>query len=53
MGIAVIATGSAWLSTLAGLSANAGATTTSAAAAMASLKGLGQTLNRRNPTLAR
>lgn len=49
MGIAVIATGSAWLSTLVGLSAKAGATTTGAAAAMASLKGSRQTLNRRNP----
>jgi hypothetical protein len=53
MGIAVIATGSAWLSTLAGLSARAGATTSIAAAAMATFKGLRQTLNQRNAMPAR
>ena len=53
MGIAVIATGSAWLSTLAGLSARAGATTSIAAAAMATFKGLRQTLNQGNAMPAR
>jgi hypothetical protein len=52
-GIAVIATGPAWLSTLAGLSARAGATTSIAAAAMVTFKGLRQTLNQRNAMPAR
>jgi hypothetical protein len=53
MGTAVIATGSTWPSTLAGLSARAGATTSIAAAAMARLKGLRQTLTERSRTPAR